>query len=242
LAVLLVACSPTQPADSVAPDAPVEFPNECSPVELRAPSGTIVDLTGTWQANDLGVYDLRQLGSCVYWTGKSSPLPGLEAGAEWTNVFVGNVRSDFTIVGRWADVRSSGTMQAGGLTLHIDFDVSGEVEHPVLRLVEESGGAFGGQVWVLEESLPGPIDLQGILGGTAVDGCIWIDSDGERYELLGGGGEWITRAMPVSVQTSDGRIVARLGDQIRVRGRPAALLGNGCTEQVILVDELDPTP
>jgi hypothetical protein len=162
-------------------------------------------------------------------------------------VFVGTVRRDFTIVGRWGDVPFNPSIPSnflgfGSMTLRIDFDQSGEVERPVLRVVDASGG-FGGSVWVLEESLSAPTDLEGSFGGTVTgdSGCAWIESDGERYELIGSG-VWRIRNVPLSVQDQTGHIVARIGDPIRVLGQLSAPLGSGCTETAIVVEDLDPTP
>jgi len=245
LAILAASCSLADPTGSDAPPASgVPEDSECSPIDILAPSGTRVVLTGHWRSNDLGVYDIHQKGSCLYWLGMSQDISG-EPGSGFANVFVGTVRNDFTIVGRWGDVpflATAVTLSHGTMTLWIDFDQSGEVERPVLREVDMTG-SFGGSVWVLEESLSAPTDLQGSLGGTVTgdSACPWIESNGERYELIGSG-EWRIREAPLSVQTDDGRILARVGDPIQVRGRLSSELGSGCTEEAILVEELDPTP
>lgn len=239
---LLAACSLMSPTPSVEPDASVQQEaSECPPVDLRSPSGTRVALTGVWRSNDLGVYTIHQDRSCLYWMGMSSD-PGSERGEFWTNVFIGTVRSDFTVVGRWGDVpyHPNHELERGTMTLRIDFDQSGGPDYPVLREIA-STGPFGGSVWVLEESLSAETDLDGIFGGNVAQECNWIESNGQRYELIVSG-EWVIRAVPLSVQTGDGRIVARVGDRIRVSGRLSAALGSECTDQAILVEELDPTP
>ena len=103
-ALLATACNLTQPSPSLAPGESVQGQaSECSSVDIRGPSGATVALTGAWRSNDLGLYDIYQRGSCLYWLGMSQ-YPGEEPGTTWTNVFVGTVQGDFTIVGRWGDV------------------------------------------------------------------------------------------------------------------------------------------
>jgi len=71
-------------------------------------SRTTVILTGTWIASD-GTYSLRQIGSCLWWSGGP---------ASRVNVFFGTVSSSgSTVFGLWADVRRSGS---GKLILSID--------------------------------------------------------------------------------------------------------------------------
>lgn len=246
ITTLSAACNLAQPASSVTPGASIQpVAGACSSIDIRAPSGTRVELSGVWRSNDLGLYHIHQEGSCLYWMGMSQGI-GFAPGTGWTNVFVATIHSDLTIVGRWGDVPFSlsavgESLSDGILTLRIDFDLSGGEEHPILRYI---GGAtwIGGGTWVLEETLPASTDHQGTFGGrTEEPACVWIESGGERYELVGSA-EWRIRLAPVSVQSQDGQIVARIGDPIRVRGRLAATLGSGCTEQAILVEELDPTP
>jgi hypothetical protein len=167
------------------------------------------------------------------------------AGDEWTNVFTATIRPDLTIVGDWGDVPFNPAIPSnlfghGSLTLRIDFDESGEVDRPVLRRVAESG-FFGGGVWVLEESLSDPVELTGTFGGDDAQQCIWVDSDGERVEMVGTG-NWFVRSPPLSIQDDLGHILARVGDPIVVRGELSTVLGGRCTDTSILVEELDPTP
>lgn len=250
VALLIASCSLAEPSASVAPGASsLPAADECTPVDIRAPSGTRVDLTGQWRASDEGVYDIHQRGSCLYWVGMSQ-IPGFEPGEHWAQVFIGTVRSDFMVVGRWGDVPFNPSIPTnelfyGSLTLVIDFDESGDVERPILRVIE---GDFGPN-WVLvqEESLSAPTELLGTFGGTVSTtvgddvACPWIEANGEHYELIGSA-EWRIRTSPLSVQTGDGRIVARIGDPIRVVGQLSAALGSGCTETAVLVEALDPTP
>lgn len=257
------------PTPSIEPGASVQGEaSECPPVDLFAPSGTRVSLTGVWRSNDFGLYTIHQDGTCLYWMGMSNDS-GTGPGELWTNVFIGTVHSDFTVVGRWGDVPFNADEQCqrfgigagtqllcdrlgrGTMTVEISFDQSGGREYPVLREIA-STGPFGGSVWVLEESLSADTDLGGIFSGNVAQECNWIESNGQRYELIVGGFRsdlralggtgWVIRADPLSVQTLDGQIVARVGDPIRVSGQLSAALGSECTDQAILVEELDPTP
>jgi hypothetical protein len=68
--------------------------------------GRSIDLTGTWTASDRQPYYLRQVGSCLWWSGS-------KAGS---NVFFGTV-STSRVVGQWADVRNRTRGTSGTLTL-----------------------------------------------------------------------------------------------------------------------------
>lgn len=211
----------------VVPDAA-----ECPPVRILSPSGTTVDLTGFWISSHVGVFAVRQRDSCLYWLGMNrDPVRG--NGSQWTNIFFGTVRSDFTIVGRYGDVpiRDSpiGGLNHAPLTLRIEFDQSGDVDYPVLRAVDATGQVLRQFTWVLEDSLSAPMDLVGTFGTGLVAGstCTWIDVNGERYELMGDAALG-TGAMP--------------GASVRVHGQLSAAIGTGCTELAVVVEELDPTP
>jgi hypothetical protein len=68
--------------------------------------GRSIDLTGTWTAGVRQPYYLRQVGSCLWWSG-SKPR---------SNVFFGTVSSS-RVVGQWADIRSQTPGTSGTLTL-----------------------------------------------------------------------------------------------------------------------------
>jgi hypothetical protein len=242
---LLAACTASSPAESLRPAASIDPATaECPAADITTPSGFRVRLTGVWRSNDSGVYDINQVGTCVHWLGMSQDV-GEGAGQNWTNVFSGTIRNDLTIVGRWADVPFNPALLrfnlgSGSMMLEIDFDETGGVERPMLRAMEASGD-FGGSEWVLEESLSAPVDLEGAFGGIEEEGCLWVEADGQRLELVGSA-EWTFRNPPLSIQDGSGHILARVGDPIRVRGRESAALGSGCADTAIVVEELDPTP
>lgn len=242
LVLLASSCSAASPASSPVPGGSVSSAGtHCPDLDIRGPSGAHVQLTGVWRGDDQGVYDILHRESCFHWLGMSADV-GSGPGHDWTNVFIGQVKDDFTITGAWGDVPfnpflASDQLGNGTLTLRIDFDQSAEVEWPVLRQVEQSG-FFGGQVWVPNESLSPPTDLEGPFGG---EGCALIEVNGERVELLGSGA-WVIRPEPLSIQDQLGHIVARVGDPIRVHGQLSTLLGSGCTDTAIVVEAIDPTP
>jgi hypothetical protein len=196
---------------------------------MEGPSGTRFLLTGTWRASSGGRYELHQEGSCLYWFGSSQDL-GKDPGSNWANVYIGQIGSDFSIVGDWGDVpiKAGASANSGTLSLAIDFDQSGAIDYPILRQTESTGG-YGDRVWQREETLPSATELEGTMGfndGTAQQRpCMWMDSGGSRYELL--------------VGFPPDRIPPDAGTSIRVVGRLAPLLGSPCAPQTILVDELE---
>jgi hypothetical protein len=84
------------------------------PAPQAVPQKTPIDLTGSWQCTDGGLYFVRQIGARVFWYGKqNTDSPG------WANVFSGTIRSNL-IMGEWADVPPYGATNSGKLTLRID--------------------------------------------------------------------------------------------------------------------------
>lgn len=139
---LLAACTPTIPAAPPGPSALASATGDegiastCSPIELRTPSGSRVDLTGTWRGRG-AVHHIRQSGSCVWWIALSD-IPGLPPGSAYSITFHGQVRPAFTLVGEWAFVVRPimpGTPPSGmqPITLSIDVAASGGEEEIVLR-------------------------------------------------------------------------------------------------------------
>jgi hypothetical protein len=106
---MVIACSPSgsEPAGSATPSAiaqasPGSVASEdevnCRPIDMSLPSGEPLDLTGSWEGNDLGPYQLRQFGDCLWWVGQNNILSVL---------FFGHLRTDFTVRGRWATIAAS---------------------------------------------------------------------------------------------------------------------------------------
>lgn len=69
-----------------------------------------VNLSGTWRANNGGVYNVRQNGNNISWLGQ---------GSNWRNTFNGAIAGN-QIQGYWQDAATSQTQNAGQMTLRID--------------------------------------------------------------------------------------------------------------------------
>jgi hypothetical protein len=139
---VLVGCTATAPGTSPDPSAAASAVHDagtaadCSPIELRTPGGSRVDLTGTWRGRG-AVHHIRQSGSCVWWIA-TSDIPGQPAGSAYSITFHGQIRQDFTLVGEWAFVVRPimpGTPPSAmePITLTIDVDTTGGEETLILR-------------------------------------------------------------------------------------------------------------
>ena len=93
------------------------------------------NLTGIWKCNDGGKYYVRQVGSDVWWLGKSGDT---EPGANWTNVFHGQLAGAL-LNGNWADVPHGRIMSGGLMKIQV-------VNPNNFKAIDRSGG-FGGSVW-----------------------------------------------------------------------------------------------
>jgi hypothetical protein len=105
----VVACSTPagEPSGSAIPSASAQASSaaaasddevNCQPLDMRLPSGEPLDLTGSWLGNDLGPYQLRQQGDCLWFVGQNNILSVL---------FFGHLRPDFTVQGRWSTIAAS---------------------------------------------------------------------------------------------------------------------------------------
>src|SRR5215467_112296 len=99
-------------------------------------SATPASLTGTWMANDGGMYFLRQIGDSLWWLGLSGGL--LHPGLQFCNVFHASVTGS-VVTGEWSDVPRGAASGRGTLTLR----PAGEDQ---LLRVAESGG-YGASIW-----------------------------------------------------------------------------------------------
>ena len=99
-------------------------------------------LDGTWQADDGGLYYLRQIGNELWWAGLSNDTlecaTNLHRGIAFTNVFHGTI-SGATATGIWADVPRGQSLQSGTLTLNVANDV---IQRQAVT------GGFGATHWV----------------------------------------------------------------------------------------------
>lgn len=106
IAVLIAACGGNGPAAS--------GDTGCPAVQVSDPAtGQPLDLSGAWSGNDGGLYYVKQIGTCVWWSGLSN-FDGQYPGQEWIMTFKGTMNSDGQIDGDFVDVKStnpgSGTM------------------------------------------------------------------------------------------------------------------------------------
>src|SRR6266436_9156645 len=81
-----------------------------------------LNLTGTYLADDGGIYYVQQSGSTLWWAGMSldTELPAdlqWHRGLNFTNVFRGTINSDNTIVGEWSDLTRGASLNGGTLSI-----------------------------------------------------------------------------------------------------------------------------
>ncbi len=105
------------------------------------------DLTGTYMADDGGIYYVEQSGNVLWWAGMSldSELPPdaqFHRGLKFTNVFRGTVNGDGTVAGEWSDVTRGSDLGNGSLTVKI----SGSSGTFQFTTVSQTGG-FGATSW-----------------------------------------------------------------------------------------------
>ena len=162
------ACTPT--SGSAAPSASVPEPTaapadtataECQPLDLVLPSGEPLDLTGSWQGNDLGPYQLRQFGDCLWWVGQN---------ATYTLLFFGRLDADFTVAGNWGAIAASDHVIGGVRNPADRYIGTGTVR---LR-IEVGAGGTNANVTLTKVS---GTDAQGFAAAFPIDVTTWIRVD-----------------------------------------------------------------
>jgi hypothetical protein len=121
-AILATGCLGTSPGGSVTPlsSASVshtDFPSDCPLIDLRGPSGELIDLTGEWAgsgvlAQDNEVALLNQIGECVYGSVSGYDSDGATAVANLT----GLLHPDFTMDVEVAMVQQTALFKYGELS------------------------------------------------------------------------------------------------------------------------------
>ena len=109
-------------------------------------------LTGTWRADDGGVYYLRQAGDCLWWFGMSFDELDESGGQPpwgWANVALGRIVDDVIYL-EWGDVVGNFPGR-GTLTL----EVSSDGDH-IDKIDELRPGFFGGSSWERLTPQPSP--------------------------------------------------------------------------------------
>lgn len=148
LVALIAACDASAPTGSGAPEA-------CPPVAVTGPDGQPVDLSGSWDGNDGGLYYMKQIDSCLWWSGVSN-FATQYPGEEWIMTFKGHITSDGVIRGDFVDVKS-GNPGSGTMTISIRVD---QVENvgPVVNLyrTESTGHEIGVTFWRRATPSPSP--------------------------------------------------------------------------------------
>jgi len=112
-----------------------------------------IDLSGTYTADDGGIYYVQQSNTTLWWTGMSLDS-NLSADMQWhrglsfTNVFKGTINSDGTITGEWSDVTRGAILQSGSLTIRVGSSGG------VTQFSKVSGtGGFGASSWTQRDAL-----------------------------------------------------------------------------------------
>jgi hypothetical protein len=91
-----------------------------------------------WDADDGGLYYLRQMGDCVWWFGTELRVVGAGNQVGFANVAAGRLTGDQLLL-EWADVPLGDILGGGTLTLRIGGDS--------LVKLAETGTGFGGNSW-----------------------------------------------------------------------------------------------
>jgi hypothetical protein len=103
-------------------------------------------LTGVWEADDNGIYYLRETADGrLWWFGSDV---GRSTGNTFSNVAVGQIEGD-VIQLEWADVPYGTLLNRGSLTLQVSADGH------TLTTIDATGG-FGGSTWTLLIKCPSP--------------------------------------------------------------------------------------
>jgi hypothetical protein len=104
-----------------------------------------IDLTGTWNGDDEGVYYLRQVGDQVWWLGMSGLGQDLvDRGTDWTNVYLGTLSGD-TVTGTYADVPQGKILDKGPVVMKLSRTSDGGISLVRTDPVLETG--FGGTMF-----------------------------------------------------------------------------------------------
>jgi hypothetical protein len=92
---------------------------------LQAPP-TVPILTGTYRADDGGIYYVQRSSNTLWWAGMSldSELPAdlqWHRGLNFTNVFRGTINNDHTVTGAWSDVTRGASFNTGTQAMRLNL-------------------------------------------------------------------------------------------------------------------------
>ena len=119
----------------------------CPPVQVSGPDGQPHDLSGVWSGNDTGLYYIKQIGSCIWWSGLSNFTDqGQYPGQEWIMAFRGMVDAAGVINGDFVDVKSS---NPGNGTMTIEARIDQVNDQSVVQLYRtgSTGHEIGVTFW-----------------------------------------------------------------------------------------------
>jgi hypothetical protein len=127
------------------------------------------NLTGTWIADDNGVYYLRQIGNTVWWVGLSTEYPAgttdLHKGILFTDVFQGTLSGN-TLTGNFADVPKGQELTVGALTLTVNGN---ELES------EAAPGAYRATSWERWPLSTPPVEVSALFKSVMKNQDRWMD-------------------------------------------------------------------
>ena len=118
------------------------------------PPPPVSELTGTYHANDGGIYYVQRSSNTLWWAGMSLDKDPSSADFQWhrglnfTNVFRGTINSDNTVTGEWSDVPRGASLNGG--TLSFRFSNSGGVTQ-FTRIA--ATGNFAATTWQKRDAL-----------------------------------------------------------------------------------------
>jgi hypothetical protein len=117
----------------------------CPPVQVSGPDGQPLDLSGAWSGNDTGLYYIKQIGSCIWWSGMSN-FEDQYPGQEWIMVFRGSIDGEGRINGDFVDVRSTNP-GSGTLTIEARIDQVNGAPAVQLYRTGQTGHPVGVSFW-----------------------------------------------------------------------------------------------
>src|SRR5262249_52133820 len=121
------AAAPSAAAPAIAVTIPTAQPTSAdaatrTPIEGQLDNAT-PDLTGTYAADNGGIFYVRQRDNVVWWSGMSSRYRQLdEIGGDWSQVGRGVLAKDLTIKADWVDVPRGATSGDGTVDLKVVAD------------------------------------------------------------------------------------------------------------------------
>jgi hypothetical protein len=153
LIAIVGACGGTAPQST----GPTGLEN-CAPVSITGPDGAQVDLSGVWSGNDGGIYYMKQIDDCLWWSGLSN-FQGQYPGEAWVMAFKGRMGADKVIHGEFVDVKSDNP-GSGTMTIAIDPQTVDGAAVVYLNRTESTGHEIGVTFWqrMGNEPTPAPTD------------------------------------------------------------------------------------